>query len=148
LGLLLIGAHPTRPGKNLLGVDEALVAQLDALEINGKDVAKENAGNRVQSWANRLGRPVASGSDTHVWAQAGVQRTLLPGDELTFDTLRAALRGQRTAVETVPQITPIVRMCEIYKKLWKRSVLAGQELAPLWKLDPAFFAPVNLARAA
>jgi hypothetical protein len=130
-GIIMIGAHPTRGEKNLLGVDEQTTSQLDALEVNGKDVAKGQAHKAVSEWAARLGRPIVGGSDTHVWSQIGAQRTLLPGDELTFEALRTAIFEGKTQVESMPHTAQVVRLSQLYKKIWKRCLKVGQEPALL-----------------
>ena len=121
LGLTVIGAHPGRPDKRLLSVGNGVLAKLDALEINGSDVATGRDVQAVVSRARRLGLPLVGSSDAHVWPQIGQQRTIVPLDELTRDGLNEALASGRTEVVTLPGIHRIVRMCKRHKSLAKRA---------------------------
>lgn len=120
--LVLIGAHPTRDGKRLVDVGEDLMSKLDALEVNGKDMAGRSVHADIVARARRIGKPVVGSSDAHLWPQVGVQRTVLPGPELTQEGLRNALAGKKTRPESTQVTRRIVGLCQIHKKLVKASL--------------------------
>ena len=121
LGLTVIGAHPGRPDKRLLSVGNRVLAKLHALEINGSDVAMGRDVKSVARRARRLGLPLVGSSDAHVWPQVGMQRTIVPMNELTRDGLNEALATGSTEVVTLPGIGRTVRMCKRHKALAKLS---------------------------
>ncbi len=121
LGMVLIGAHPTRPGKVLAAVGDATLSTLDALELNGRDVGHDLPVHKVAERAQRLGLPTVGSSDAHVWPQIGLQRTITPMKELTLEGLRATLENHDTQVRTMPNIREIVRLCKRHKTLIKAN---------------------------
>jgi histidinol phosphatase-like PHP family hydrolase len=125
-GLVLIGAHPTRPEKRLVNAGEKLLSQFDALEVNGKDMAAGPAHEEIAEWARRTGRPTVGSSDAHLWPQVGVQRTLVPLPTLTQEGLRGALSGHATTPEATPYTRRMVTMCKRHKNLIKASRSARQ----------------------
>jgi hypothetical protein len=122
--LVLIGAHPTRPGKRLVEVGDGLLGQLDALEVNGKDMASGPVDSEIHGWAQRVGKPTVGSSDAHLWPQVGVQRTVVPLPALTLEGLRGALAANKVRPESTPYTRRIVGMCQTHKQLIKRSHLA------------------------
>lgn len=125
-GLIMIGAHPTRPGKRLVAVGEQLLGLLDALEINGKDVAQRSPQKEVAGWADKAGLPLVGSSDAHLWPQVGVQRTLAPLPELTLEGLRLAISQGMVQTETLPSVRQVVKLCGTHKRLAKVSRHAQQ----------------------
>jgi hypothetical protein len=119
--LVVIGAHPTRPGKRLVDVGPELLSKLDALEVNGKDMASGPVDATIKELAQATCRPVVGSSDAHLWPQVGVQRTLLPMSQLSQDGLRYALGAGATAPESTPSTRRIVGMCQTHKRLIKAS---------------------------
>jgi hypothetical protein len=136
--LVLIGAHPTRPGKRLVDVGNELLGKLDALEVNGKDMASGPVEGTIKHLANQADRPVVGSSDAHLWPQVGVQRTLMPLPELTQDGLRAVIGAGRTAPESTPNTRRLVGMCQTHKRLIKASIQSRRRRrvrsapAPAW----------------
>ena len=135
LGLTVIGAHPGRPNKRLLSVGDRVLAQLDALEVNGSDVATGRDVRSVVDRARRLGLPLVGSSDAHAWPQVGQQRTIVPLDALTREGLNETLASGRTEIVTLPSIHRIVRMCRRHKSRAKldhdrRLAHAGREPMP------------------
>ena len=135
LGITVIGAHPGRPKKRLLSVGNRVLAGLNALEINGSDVASGRDVESVVRRARRLGLPLVGSSDAHVWPQIGQQRTIVPMKELTREGLNEALASGRTDVVTLPSIQRIVHMCKRHKALAKlahdrRMASAAREPVP------------------
>ncbi len=117
--LLIIGAHPTRRAKRLIDLDEALLMRLDAIEVNGKDVASGPADETIEAGARRLGLPVVGGSDAHYWPQVGIEYTVIPCGELTLDELRRCLAGKCTSAKTGRNVRRIVHTCSAYKRRCK-----------------------------
>jgi histidinol phosphatase-like PHP family hydrolase len=120
-GLVLIGAHPTREGKRLVDVGEKLLGRLDALEVNGKDMASRRVDSEIIRLSRRVSRPTVGSSDAHLWPQVGVQRTAVPLSELTQEGLRGALAAHATRPESTPYTPRIVSMCQTHKRLIKAS---------------------------
>ncbi|OON99087.1 MAG: hypothetical protein ATN35_00380 [Epulopiscium sp. Nele67-Bin004] len=65
----IVGAHPYREGRELVGMDIESLKKLDALDVNGKDWFLKSD---TELFAKFLGLPVVAGSDTHIYLQAGV----------------------------------------------------------------------------
>jgi len=122
-GLLIIGAHPVRPSKELTKLPEQLLSQLDALEISGKDMAAGPADYVIEPFAAKLGLPTVGSSDAHLAAQVGVQYTVLPYSRLTFDTLRHAIFHKTVRVRTSPKVRQIVKSCDARKRKIKPRIL-------------------------
>lgn len=72
--LLKIGAHPYRETTPLHQIDHHLLKQLDAFDLNGKDLFEQGIdenSKKVFPFAKELGLPVVGGSDTHQSLQFG-----------------------------------------------------------------------------
>lgn len=123
-GVVLIGAHPTREGKRLVERELELIAQLDALEVNGKDMAQGHVQPEIENWAAKTGLPVVGSSDAHIWPQVGVQRTLMPGEEFTQAGLRAALSAGETQPEAHERGHRVVHICQRHKRIVKARIAA------------------------
>jgi hypothetical protein len=126
-GLVLIGAHPTREGKVLVDLGVEALASLDALEVNGKDMASLPVHAEIEEWAAKANLPVVGSSDAHLWPQVGVQRTLLADDVLTQGGLRAALAKRETRPEPRLRAHGIVHMCQRHKRIIKARIAARQQ---------------------
>jgi hypothetical protein len=142
--LVVIGAHPTRPGKRLVDVGPQLLQELDALEVNGKDMATGPVDGTIKELARQTDRPVVGSSDAHLWPQVGVQRTLVPLPELTQEGLRGALQSRSTAPESTPYTRRIVGMCQTHKRLIKASRQARQRRRARRFAPPAWLEPAPL----
>lgn len=70
---LKIGAHPYREKNPLHHVQPELLARLDALDLNGRDLHHigRHMTQRVTELAEKIGLPVVAGSDTHLPPQFG-----------------------------------------------------------------------------
>ncbi len=115
-GLILIGAHPTRPNKCLRDIDEDILCNLDALELNGRDLGTGIPPEGVRKLAASLDLPVTSGSDAHLPLQVGVQYSLLPVYELSLESLRYSLNSGMIRNYSRPEIESIVKTCTALKK--------------------------------
>ncbi len=75
---VLVGAaHPFREGGNIPKLPIKQLERLQFLDLNGKDVAQDEAyyKERTNVLSSRLGIPMISGSDTHQAVQYGCIRT-------------------------------------------------------------------------
>jgi hypothetical protein len=122
VGAFVIGAHMYRPGKELAKIGRAKLAELDALELNGRDFASDE---RVREAARRLSLPLVGGSDAHFWAQVGIKATVLPLTEITQASLHAAIRGGRSSVESQSYGPIAVRISRAYKRIRKMRAARG-----------------------
>jgi hypothetical protein len=131
-GVILIGAHATREGKRLVDVGDGGMAGLDAIEVNGKDMGQSEGAVQaeIEEIAARLGTPIVGSSDAHLWAQVGVQRTILPLPELTLEGLRGCISEGLTAPEARPGTAHTVRLCQMHKRLVKASIRAREGQHP------------------
>ncbi len=136
-GLILIGAHPTRPRKVLADLAEEHLRLLDALEVSGKDMATGPANEFVERFASDLDLPVIGGSDAHYWPQVGVEYTVFPCQELTFDALRVSLSRKETCARTSPNVTKMVRLCTAYKRRFKAKLLQRNQSLPETLVRPS-----------
>jgi hypothetical protein len=129
---MLIGAHPTREGKRLVDAGDGTMAGLDAIEVNGKDMGQSDGAvhEDITVIAARLGKPTVGSSDAHLWAQVGVQRTIVPLPELTLDGLRGCLGEGLTKPESTPGTARTVRLCQTHKRLIKASIRVREQEHP------------------
>ena len=118
-GLLMIGAHMFRCGKELARLGSARLRRLDALELNGKDFFNDGA---VRDEAARMHLPVIGGSDAHVWLQVGIKSTVLPVGEVTPRTVARALAIGETGVRSLPHGPMAVQMSGALKRMLKARV--------------------------
>jgi hypothetical protein len=118
-GLLMIGAHMYRCGKELARLGLANLRRLDALELNGKDFFHDSA---VRAEAARLHLPVIGGSDAHVWLQVGIKATVMPVREVTPRTVARALVIGETDVRSLPYGPMAVQMSGAFKRMLKARV--------------------------
>ncbi|MEX1253329.1 MAG: PHP-associated domain-containing protein [Dehalococcoidia bacterium] len=112
--LLVIAAHPFREGKELgrlpLG---ATLDRVAALEINGKDYRLDDA---VAPLAATAGLPVSGGSDAHHPFQVGIRSTVIPGNELSLESVRAAFEAKRTRIDGKSYAPLVVDLCKGLKQ--------------------------------
>ncbi|MFR7989081.1 MAG: PHP-associated domain-containing protein [Anaerovoracaceae bacterium] len=71
--VLVGGAHPYRQGGHIPELPQDQLARLDFLDLNGKDVAQDRKRCEKLTYglAERIEKPVISGSDTHQAVQYG-----------------------------------------------------------------------------
>jgi len=118
-GLLVIGAHMFRYGKELARLGPARLRRLDAFELNGKDFFHDGA---VRDEAARLRLPVIGGSDAHMWLQVGIKVTVLPIDEVTPRAVARALAEGELDVQSVSYGPMAVQMSGAFKRMLKARV--------------------------
>ncbi|HIW31647.1 MAG TPA: PHP domain-containing protein, partial [Candidatus Paenibacillus intestinavium] len=93
---LKIGAHPYRKENPLDHVDPSLIMQLDAIDINGRDLHKYGLSmeQKVRQFADKFNLPTIAGSDTHQPLQFGCIYNELPYPCETIEQIRAAIMQQ------------------------------------------------------
>ena len=118
-GVLMIGAHMFRRGKELAHLGRANLRQLDALESNGKDFFHDKM---IREEAERLELPVIGGSDAHFWLQVGIKAAILPVGEVTLATVKRAMAARQTHVRSLPYGPLAVQVSRAYKKVLKARI--------------------------
>ena len=123
--VILISAHPYRPGKETakLPLDEVFDL-VDGIEANGRDFGTEY---RVAALAREHERAVSGGSDAHYYLQVGVRSTVIPDEELTFDRIRGALVSRNTVAHCKPYTEQLVKLCKEIKNIAKLRNPAGDQ---------------------
>ncbi|TKC16128.1 PHP-associated domain-containing protein [Robertmurraya kyonggiensis] len=105
--MLVIGAHPYRPGTPLKDLDPSLLKQLDAFDLNGKDLHTRGVAENkrdVHSLALKLDKPVVGGSDTHHFMQYGAVYTILEQDCANVKELKNAVLEGHFSVEVAEDL--------------------------------------------
>lgn len=130
LGLIVVGAHPSREGKRLAGLGPDRLASLDALELNARDLYLDAEGlARLDALVAEHDLAVVAGSDAHVAAQIGVVATELSLRRLSFAGLRACLDAGATQLLARPDGAEVLRACRRYRKHLKRYWSAAPDRA-------------------
>ena len=122
---LKIGAHPYRTENPLDHVEPSLIMQLDAIDINGRDLHKYGLSmeEKVQQLANTYGLPTITGSDTHQPLQFGCVYNELAYPCETVEQIREAIIGRKHQLIIADDLHKKVQNAEIeqmkYKALWQ-----------------------------
>jgi hypothetical protein len=115
--VLLISAHPYRPGKETAKLPlKETFSLVHGIEANGRDFGTEY---KVAALAREHDRAVSGGSDAHYYLQVGVRSTVIPDGELTLDHIRGAFQAQRTVAHCKPYTEQLVKLCKEIKNLAK-----------------------------
>lgn len=123
--VLLLSAHPYRPGKETAKLPLKEVFNLvDGIEANGRDFGTEY---RVAALAREHQRAVSGGSDAHYYLQVGVRSTVIPDHELTFDRIRNSLAKRNTVAHCKPYTEQLVKLCKEIKNIAKLRKPAGDQ---------------------
>lgn len=124
---LRIGAHPTRSSTPLTHHDPQLLARLDALDMNAKDLyeAGLETADQVRALADRLMLPVTAGSDSHQPLQFGSVVNRLEQRCETAEELRILIRDGRYELEISPCLHVKVKGAQMMKELLKRSMVVA-----------------------
>lgn len=126
--MLVIGAHPYRESTPLKDLDPYLLKQLDAFDLNGKDLhsrgIEENTYD-VHTFAEELSKPVIGGSDTHHFKQFGAVYTVLKTDCSTIHELKEAVINNQfdifIAGDLHERVSEAVRLKAIEKERLKKE---------------------------
>ncbi|WP_066316441.1 PHP-associated domain-containing protein [Bacillus sp. FJAT-29814] len=128
--MLVIGAHPFRESTPLKDLDPSLLKQLDAFDLNGKDLhtrgIEENTMD-VQTFAASLSKPVVGGSDTHHFKQFGAVYTVLDQECDTIAELKEAVINRqfhvKVAQDLPERVSEAIRLKAIEKEKLKKLSL-------------------------
>jgi predicted metal-dependent phosphoesterase TrpH len=126
-GLVVISAHPFRPGKETakLPLDEVF-KRVHAVEVNGRDYGTER---RVAALAEQHDLPVSGGSDAHYYLQVGVRSTVVPHDELSAETLARSFEDGATRAHCKRYASSVVELCQQVKRVVKARQQAEEVAA-------------------
>jgi hypothetical protein len=121
--LVLILAHPYRPGKEAAKLDERIFEMVHAIEVNGRDHGGER---QVAQLAERHNLPLSGGSDAHFYLQVGIRAAVIEQPALDFDRLRASFEAGRTRVHAKAYARSVVELCQEIKRVakWKDAAAA------------------------
>lgn len=125
-GALMIGAHPLRPSTSLLQQDAKLLEQLDAFDLNGKDLHEhgvEKMKLAVEQFAEGLGKPVVYGSDSHHPIHIGISKNHFSATCETVEEIRALLLAGNYTSTVSPVLHTKVNAAKILKKHMKEAIL-------------------------
>ncbi|MEH7384848.1 PHP-associated domain-containing protein [Bacillus sp. JJ1521] len=123
--MLVIGAHPFRPSTPLLGIEPILLQQLDAFDLNGKDLHTRGIDENISdvfSFAEELYKPVVGGSDTHHYKQFGAVYTVLEKPCSTIKELKQIISNGEFTVETAEDLHERVSEAVRLKKIEKAKL--------------------------
>ncbi|MCM3767256.1 PHP domain-containing protein [Neobacillus niacini] len=128
--MLVIGAHPYRESTPLKDLDPSLLKQLDAFDLNGKDLHTrgiEVNSMDVQNFAENLSKPVVGGSDTHHFKQFGAVYTVLDQECNTIAELKEAVINRqfhvKVAQDLPERVSEAIRLKAIEKEKLKKLSL-------------------------
>ncbi len=123
--MLVIGAHPFRPSTPLKDLDPSLLSQLDAFDLNGKDLhtrgIEENIKD-VNAFALSLDKPVVGGSDTHQFMQYGSVYTVLEKPCKNIKELKEVVLNKQFTVEVAEDLHERVSEAVRLKKIEKAKL--------------------------
>lgn len=132
------GAHPFRAGGRIPQLPPEQLKRLDFFDLNGKDVAeqRERAQAMTGELAERLGKPMVGGSDTHQAVQYGCIRTRFEKTCNTIPALFEEMKAGRYEICISDHAAFQVRTAGLLKRGLKEihalggdyvSVLLGEE---------------------
>ncbi len=110
---LLIGAHPTRVGKELVGHGQERLPRLAAPKINACERAAAEAAARL---AQELGQPLEGGSDAPLGPHVGLVATALRVETPTFAWLRKVLRVGEVGRLARPAGAAVLDACRRHRR--------------------------------
>lgn len=125
-GALMIGAHPLRPSTPLLQHDAKLLEQLDAFDLNGKDLHEHGVVKMklaVEQFAEGFGKPIVYGSDSHHPIHIGISKNHFPVTCETVEEIRALILAGHYTSTVSPVLHTKVNAAKIVKKKMKEAIL-------------------------
>ena len=124
--LLKIGAHPFRETTPLHQIDSSLLSQLDAFDLNGKDLYEQGVAvnsEKVFAFAKALGLPVVGGSDTHQSIQYGCIVNQFQEQCQTIDELKRSIVEGSYEIEISSDLHDKVAAAKEMKKMLKEKIV-------------------------
>lgn len=124
-GFLRIGAHPFREGTPLHHLPDELLQRLDAFDLNGKDIYAQGLDtylHKIEPFAERLGKPVVGGSDTHQFMQYGSIVNHFDQEFRTVQELKDLIHRGAYRIEVSPSLEIKVKAANIIKALLKKNL--------------------------
>jgi histidinol phosphatase-like PHP family hydrolase len=126
-GLVVISAHPFRPGKETAKLPlDRVFAKVHAIEVNGRDHGTER---RVAALAEEYDKPVSGGSDAHYYLQVGIRSTVVPQQELNVETLARSFGDAATRAHCKRYAPSVVELCQQVKRVVKARQQAEEVAA-------------------
>lgn len=125
---LLIGAaHPFRAGGHIPELNIEELKRLDFLDLNGKDVAvdRQRTEQLTYEMAERLGKPIVAGSDTHQAVQYGCIRNKFDETCSTIDMLRNEMLAGHYETEISSDVIFRVNTAGLLKRTLKEIHALG-----------------------
>lgn len=127
--MLVIGAHPFRKSTPLKDLDPKLLLQLDAFDLNGKDLYKRGIKENildVSRFAEELYKPVVGGSDTHHFKQFGAVYNVLERDCNNTLELKEVVLDGKFKIEVAEDLNELVAEAVRLKKIEKSRLLKAE----------------------
>ena len=123
--LLKIGAHPFRETTPLHQIDDNLLKQLDAFDLNGKDLHEQGVdanAEKVYPFAKELGLPVVGGSDTHQSLQYGSVVNILESECSNVNEIKELITTGRYKIEISSDLHDQVEAAQKMKAALKEKM--------------------------
>lgn len=120
-------AHPFREGGHVPELPTDQLAQLDFVDLNGKDLAMDAQRTQqvTQAFANQLGIPMVSGSDTHQALQYGCVWTRFDRECTQVEALYQQMQEGAYRIEVQPDLQFRVNTAGLFKKALKEIHALG-----------------------
>ncbi|MDX8045323.1 PHP domain-containing protein [Gracilibacillus sp. S3-1-1] len=118
---LQIGAHPFRLSNSLTQHDSSVFNQLDALDLNAKDLYKMGIKmkDKLMMYSYEKDLPILAGSDTHHYLQYGSVVNRFHKECKTVDELKQVLRTDNYDLYISPHLEIKVKAATAIKKVLK-----------------------------
>jgi hypothetical protein len=130
--VVVVGAHPFRPSRNMAEIPDDLIRRFDALDLNAKDLVRidRDIEGRTLEMASRLQLAVLAGGDSHHFFQLGSIWTEFPRAIDTVDEMRQALAARSGRIGMSSAIDLKVEAGQTVKRLLKHiDLLEGRPAA-------------------
>jgi hypothetical protein len=108
---IMIGNHLYVPGKWIEHIEDKL-CMLDAIEMLPKEIIRKD--NYV-SLAVKLGKPLLSGSDSHVWSQLGLGYNEVDISEYNISSFKEALKHGKVTMKLSSEAEKMSEVSTIYR---------------------------------
>ncbi|QDP38992.1 PHP domain-containing protein [Radiobacillus deserti] len=123
--LLKIGAHPFRESTPLYHLKPEQLSQLDALDLNGKDLHSQGIEpyqSKMKNFSEQLNLPIVGGSDTHQYFQYGCVYNEFKEECQDVNDLKNCIQGRRYNVTVSNDLHLKVKAAIVVKNLLKKQL--------------------------